>query len=178
MQKQKRDFPPDVAIEHPFDLESFLPYRIHQLALRLGYVGEGTHGEAFNVLGSDKQALKVREWRLMVLVACLGPLTNSEIAELGGMEPATVSRAAKSLTEAKLVMSRRDSVDKRKTVITLTKSGARLFDQLSEFRQQQVAKIESCLTPTERQSFYRLLNKLDKHARLHAKPSEDSSIWG
>ena len=176
---KKRAFPPGVEINHPFDLEFFLPYRIHRLAVKIGYVGQGTDGVSFSLLKQSGFDFKAREWRLIVSLACRGPLTNSEVANLASMETATVTRASKTLISHGLIRSKQTKSDKRKVLLSLTAKGAELFDSLSEARLRQVEALESCLTKQEIDAFYRILNKLDSQASSQEIDAEIPEVdWG
>lgn len=169
-------FPLDVVVENEIDLEFYLPYRIHHLALRIGFVGEGTGDDVFNEAGVSEDSLRVREWRLLLLLASRGPLSSSEIAAQSGMEKATVTRASKQMKLQGLIVSGVSPTDKRKSYMTLTKKGAALFDRLAIKRQKQVSVIESCLSDVERKTFYQLLNKLDAHLLEEIEKKHNSDI--
>lgn len=178
MKIQKKDLPLGVVVENAFDLEFYLPYRIHLLALRVGFVGEGTGGKAFDVNSADDELLRVREWRLLLLLASLGPMSSSEIADRSKMEKATVTRATKELRNQGLITAKASKSDGRKSYITLTQKGAELYDKLAEQRQRQVNAIESCLSKSEIETFYKILNKLDDHLMEQIQKSQATeSDW-
>lgn len=138
------------------DLDRFLPYRVHRLAARLGF------DDAFSSrLGAT---VRVREWRVMALLAALGPMSNTEIAALLDMDGATVSRAIASLTTQKLATSSNSKSDARRTISRLTALGVAVHDEMAPGRLRFAADVEKCLDAVERVALYALLDKLD--ARL------------
>ncbi len=176
MAGKKRNFPPGIEVKQAFDLNYFLPYRIHRLAVKIGFVGRGTDSQTFRVLKLDDGELKAREWRVLAMIACEGPLTNTEIAEQACMETATVTRASKALNEKGLIQTKQLNNDKRKSLICFTKEGAELFDNLSVARQKQMDAIQSCLSIEEKELFYRILDKIDNQMQAQISQSSPSEV--
>lgn len=138
------------------NLDRFLPYRIHRLAARLGFE------DAFSSrLGT---AVRVREWRVMALLAALGPMSSTEIASLLDMDAATVSRAIAALTSQKLAVSNSSKDDARRTITRLTPLGVTVHDEMAPSRVEFARSVEACLSAPEQVALYALLDKLD--ARL------------
>jgi len=159
--KRQRAVPKGVNVDSVINLARYLPFRIHRLAIRVGFVGEGTSGAAFDPATTNGDPLKVREWRIIVLLATCGPLANTEIAELAGMNAATISRAVTLLADRGYVVTRADPQDKRKTLMSLTPAGAKLFNAISPARMKFLQELESCLTPEELETFYSVLDKFE-----------------
>jgi DNA-binding MarR family transcriptional regulator len=135
------------------NLDRFLPYRIHRLAARLGF------DDSFSTrLGT---AVRVREWRVIALLAALGPMSSSEIASLLDMDAATVSRAIATLTTQKMAQSNSDKDDARRTITQLTALGATVHDEMAPSRVEFARSVEGCLSAPEQVALYALLDKLD-----------------
>src|SRR4051812_11321542 len=82
---KRRPFPPGVGVQNPMDMEHYLPYRIHLIATKIATP------PVMHL--SSGMAIRPREWRLLASLGAFGPVTNSEISRVVGMDAATISRA-------------------------------------------------------------------------------------
>lgn len=95
----------------------------------------------------------------------LGPLIMQDVATLTGLPKNSVSRGVKRLLERRLIAVRRDGTDRRRVNISLTPTGERLFDRLSETAGERRDRLLEPLSPAERAMLGELLMKMAEGAR-------------
>lgn len=167
MLREKRPHPSGIAVSKPFDLRRFLPYRIHVLAAKIATAPAVTLESGI--------LIRARDWRVIVCLGNFGPLTNSELADVIGMDSASITRAVQYLLEHSLVERRISKRDRRKQLIALTEEGARAHDTIAPMRQRAADAIERHLTAEEHEQLFNLLDKVDE-AYAHAE-AEDLDEW-
>lgn len=163
----RRNEPAGTKVIDPVDLQTYLPFRFHRLSVLLAKESS----ELVDHTGSSD--LKIRDWRLMVLLASLGPLTNREITELANMPAPTISRAMTSLTKLGFVVSGTDPDDKRKTVMSLTKEGGKIYNRLAKQRVKSAIKIGAMLSKEDREILIRIFDQIEQKI---LKSSNDKPI--
>lgn len=168
----RRNEPDGVEILHPIDLLRFLPFRFHRLSVKLA---SERSAQVDQSIGHD---LIVRDWRIMVLLANLGPLTNVEIASFANMNAATISRSIALLAKRDLVISQSDLQDRRRTVVSLTPLGAIVYNDYAQQRIQTVNDIEGLLPPEDQNALYRILDKLEERLFERAQLDTPAIDWG
>lgn len=168
MKVGSRRFPAGVSIQQTIDLQRFLPYRIHLLATKIA--------SPPTVSLEDGTLIRTRDWRVIVCLGAFGPLTNREIGNVVGMDAASITRAVQHLVDSGLVVTQVSRVDRRKQLISLTPKGALAHDSIAPHRKAASDKIESALTPKERELFYVLLDKLSQ--RIAELDTDDIDEWG
>ncbi len=134
------------------DLERFLPYRLSVLTNRVS-----------NAIARDYNArfgLSVAEWRAMAVLGRFGSASATDICARTEMDKVTVSRAAKSLLSCKLVRSRTDPCDRRRTIYVLTAAGRKIHDRIVPVALSHETDLLDTLTPREGEQLSRLLDKL------------------
>lgn len=97
------------------DLETHLPYRLARLSLR---IRNATTDRYVRDTG-----MSAREWRVLGMLGIVGSRTPSELAELTGMDRATISRALARLVKLDYVRRHRNRNDNRSRTIELTDAG-------------------------------------------------------
>jgi DNA-binding MarR family transcriptional regulator len=137
------------------DLRTFLPYRVHILSTYISNPGNRTT--------ADGDMIRPRDWRVLLQLAVRGPLTNSEIAAVVGMDGANVSRVVRYLADCGLVVSRPSSLDGRKQIVSLTAKGVAAHDALAPARFEEGLQMISCLSAEEQDQLFTMLDKLEAH---------------
>lgn len=105
-----------------FDLGRFLPYLLNQAA-------EVT-AEGFRRFYRDQYGMTRTQWRMMALLARLGPLTASRICEMSRLEKTKVSRAVAVMEERGWLLRGPVPGDRRRESLTLTEGGLAVFAEL------------------------------------------------
>lgn len=161
------------AVKCPLDLDTFLPYRIHNLGARMAKAGNTLAA----LIKDSGMPIAEREWRVLAVVGSCGGLTNSQVAEISGMDAATVTRAVKKLKQLNLVDTLSSKLDRRKALIILTQAGADFHDQVTPRRKITGDEIDACMSAQEKQTLLHLLNKLDEHLGHLAGEDSHGNEW-
>jgi DNA-binding MarR family transcriptional regulator len=165
MASERRRFPPGVEPREAISLREFLPYRIHHLASKVAMP------PPFAL--PDGRVVRAREWRIILQLAARGPLTNGELAELVGIDAATITRVVQHLGDLGLVTAKASTADRRKQIVSLTPAGADAHDLIAPGRRAAAEAMVACLDPSEREQFYHLLDKLEAHLSGLGAPTDD-----
>lgn len=143
-----------MPVVHP--TEQLLAHRLLVLSQRLN--------RGVEVLLEAQLALSVRQWRVLIYLANHAPDSIQAIADFCRYDKSQVSRAVSELIERKLLRSRPCPDDGRRSLISLTTAGRRVYEQgvpLSLARQKQLT---ATLTPEELKAFEQTLDKLTRQA--------------
>jgi DNA-binding MarR family transcriptional regulator len=134
-------------------LDEFVPYRLSIASNMVSDVIAGAYRSLFG--------LNVPEWRLITILAERGLITQFGLGAATRMDKVTVSRAAIALVERGLVKRSPNPEDKRSHLLSLTKEGRALYDQvapkalafeetmLAEFSKEEVRALMSMLLRLE-----------------------------
>lgn len=91
-------------------------------------------------------------------------LSQTELAEIVGIESPTLVRHLDRLSNEGLVVRRRDEVDRRVTRIELTDAGRALYERLAEVAEGLDAALRSLFTPEEEELLERMLIRITAYA--------------
>lgn len=103
-------------------------------------------------------------WRVLTIIGYYGPMSGTEVSKRASLEPAKVTRAVDLLAGKGYVLRRRDRNDRRKVVLSLSARGRRVYDAIEEIRYEMETELLSALTAGERETLYRVLDKLEARA--------------
>lgn len=84
-------------------------------------------------------------------LSCYGPLSQSALRALLLCDKANVTRLLDGMEADRLICRKKDTADARRTVVTLTDLGMRLWEKVSVAHQQYTAKRFQCLSTEEQQ---------------------------
>jgi len=84
------------------------------------------------------------------VIARLGPIRMSDLAEIEHVNPTMLSRVIAHLDEAGLVRRRTDAEDRRAALVEVTAAGRRTHDRLRAERGRLLAEGLGRLRPTDR----------------------------
>lgn len=133
------------------DLETFLPYRLANLASKMS--------EQFAPVYQQQSDLTVAQWRILFNLAQFGQSNAKVLCEQAAMDKSTVSRAIKALIDKHYVMSVVNPDDKRASLLKLSEQGLSLYQQLAP---SALAWEKSLLEVLSNAEYQTLLNCLDK----------------
>ncbi len=136
----------------PFDIKHFLPY---QLSI-LSNLVSGLIAEEYKA----RFGITVPEWRVIVVLANAGELTATDIAEATLMDKVRVTRTVQSLIKAKIASRRASKEDGRSTLLTLTKKGLAIYNEIIPLAKEAESKIMETLTPKDRKDLQRMIKKM------------------
>jgi DNA-binding MarR family transcriptional regulator len=134
-------------------LDEFLPYR-------LSFTSNLVSGKIAQVYQS-LFGLSIPEWRLIAVLAERPATTQQMIGALTGMDKVTVSRAAVALADRLLVDRTPHPEDKRSQLLSLTKTGTRLYAEVAPKAKEMEAAIFSVLSTEEQTTLQILLRRID-----------------
>ncbi len=95
----------------------------------------------FNEGIGRRHGLSLSDWRVMTVVGSHPGTTASEVCARTGMDKMSVSRAIAALARKRRVSRKPDPHDGRRTLLELSSSGQRLFDEIAagaRVREQQL----------------------------------------
>lgn len=104
-------------------LEKFLPYRLSVITNRIS--------GALSRHYADRFGIGIPEWRVIANLGRTPGLTANEVVERSAMDKVTVSRAVAALEQKGLLAREKDSVDKRKSRLTLSGKGQEVYAEIA-----------------------------------------------
>ncbi len=87
-----------------------------------------------------------------------GPLSQKDIQEQLGVQPATVSELISKLENKEFLIRERSESDRRVVMLTITDMGKKALEK--RLRETPASKVEICLDEEEQQQLLALLEKL------------------
>jgi DNA-binding MarR family transcriptional regulator len=143
---------PNIRLE----LEQRASYRFSRIA--------NQHTRYLAEMFSSQFGLTVNTWKILSIVGRYAPISGVEASQHSNLEPTKVTRAVDRLVEQGFVFRRPDPEDRRRIVLTLSTKGKRAFAETERIRQRMEAKFLEPLSPTELETLYVALDKLDRRA--------------
>ncbi|MFM9827932.1 MAG: MarR family winged helix-turn-helix transcriptional regulator [Sphingomonas sp.] len=137
-------------------LDKFLPYRLSIASNRVS----GAVATAYQALFG----LRIPEWRLIAIIAESDGMTQQALGRATEMDKVSVSRAAISLVERGLLVRRPNPEDQRSHLLSLTKSGALLYDSVAPKALELEARIFEGFSAEELEIFVAMLERVSKAA--------------
>lgn len=134
-------------------LEDFLPYRLSVLSNRVSH--------AISTIYVDRFGLSITEWRVMAVLGRFPGLCANEVAERTAMDKVAVSRAVARLVSAGRLGRETHGDDKRRSVLTLSDEGYRIYDAVAPTALAFEARLLEGFDQAERTALYGFLDRLD-----------------
>jgi DNA-binding MarR family transcriptional regulator len=147
------------------DPTQLLAYRVLTLSQLLN--------RGIEVIVDTHLGLSVRQWRVVLCIATLGPQSVQEIADFCRYDKSQVSRAVAELLEKNLVSTRPSATDGRRVQVRLTAAGRAKFKRgmpLSLARQERLA---SSLSRSQLETFDNALQTLIGQAEAMLEEAHD-----
>lgn len=145
--------PPGDAGHAVLALERFLPYRLSVLSNRISH--------AISSIYVDRFGLSVTEWRVMAVLGRFPGLSANQVAERTAMDKVAVSRAVARLISAGRLQRETHGNDRRRSVLTLSEDGYRIYDAVAPTALAFEARLLDGFDAEDRALLYRLLDRLD-----------------
>lgn len=143
--------------EPPFELETFIPFRLSVLSNFVSGSIATIYSERFNI--------SIMEWRVIAVLGNYQPLSANEICERTIMDKVQVSRAVSSLTKSGRVLRKTDKKDRRKSQLRLAAKGMKVYQQIIPLALERERQLLTPFNAKEIKEFDRLLSKLEVRAR-------------
>ena len=162
---QVRDALNEEPIERAIDFRRYVPAVISRVATKMTLSAQAYFQEHFGVT--------LLEWRVISFIVAEGPSSAYDIWTVGNMDKSAVSRALKALASRGLV-SIRDvpRSARRRMLVTLTRSGRRLHDDLFDEITTRHERLVGGLTRTQIESFIVVLEHLEGRIALMDRSSD------
>lgn len=137
-------------------LDDFLPYRLSLTSNRVSDAVASSYRALFG--------LRIAEWRLVAVVAEGQGLTQQALGVATRMDKVTVSRAAIALVERGLLDRRSNPADQRSHLLSLTRAGRALYDEVAPKALEMEARLFAGFTAAERAAFRDMLDRAEAAA--------------
>ncbi|KGQ20074.1 Transcriptional regulator, MarR family [Lysobacter dokdonensis DS-58] len=134
------------------DLDRFLPYRMSVLSNRIS--------QAIAKLYQARFGFGITEWRVIAVLGRYPALSANAVAERTAMDKVAVSRAVAHLLERHLITREMHGDDRRRSVLTLSEAGYRIYDEIVPLALGRERKLLATLDADERRQLERILDKL------------------
>src|ERR1700722_3220332 len=117
-------------------------------------------GEALRSLDVLDSAVTLPQFRLLAVLADLGPVASGRAARTLGLDPSTVTRLADRMVAAGHVARGTDPQHRGVVALELTASGRDLVAAADAWRRQELARILARLAPAEQRALTTALGRL------------------
>ncbi len=157
MSDSSLDTAPAAADQPALRLEAFLPYRLN--------VCSALVTQALSRIYAERYRMGVPEWRVLVTLGEIGPMTAKAIGLHSHMHKTKVSRAVALLERRRLVSRRANRADRREAFLSLTPAGRAVFEELAPAALAFVAELLDGVTEADRTVLDRTLTKLIERSK-------------
>lgn len=124
-------------MSEPFDLESFLPYRLNRAAelISLSFAKEY----------KSRYQMTRPEWRTLAALGSVGRMTATEVGVHSHMHKTKVSRAVHTLEQRRWLKRTEDGADRRVEHLELTPLGQNSYLEIADIARAYQASLEQSL---------------------------------
>jgi DNA-binding MarR family transcriptional regulator len=105
-------------------------------------------------------AVSLPQFRVLAMLASLGPARSARVAAGLGLEPSTVTRLVDRLVAAGHVTRDMDPSNRSAVILRLTGSGQRIVDDVAAWRHRELCRIFLRLEPADRKTLTASLGRL------------------
>lgn len=135
------------------------------LTFRLARLTQAVNAQATEIL-ERLGPIGLSDWRVLAIIAGGGAQSARDIVMQTGFDAAQVSRALRHLEDDGLVLTVRDSADRRMRPVRLTARGQALYDRLVPIMQRRQEALLNALSPEERLAIFGIIDKLQDAAAM------------
>ncbi len=135
-----------------FDLGDFLPYALNQAAEATSLAFQRHYKERYGMLRT--------EWRVLFHLGRYGAMTAKAICDRASLHKTKVSRAVRALERKRFLCREVLEDDRRQEVLSLTRLGQGVYDDLFKVAMAYDAELGTHFTPEERAVLRRCLKKI------------------
>jgi DNA-binding MarR family transcriptional regulator len=147
-----------VASIGPYEAGQVLAGAGSRTGFALSILGEGFQRHVRRVLAQHK--LKPRQLRILDLLADRGPIGQRELAELMGVDHSVLVNLLNPLEAERLVKRERDTVDRRRHVVSIAAAGRRRLAKADQAFRDAEDAFFGPLNADEREQLQALLARL------------------
>lgn len=121
----------------PFDLESFLPYRLNRAAELISLSFSREYKQRFQMTRP--------EWRALAALGSVGRMTATDIGVHSNMHKTKVSRAVHALEERRWLRRQENETDRRVEHLELTAQGQKAYREIADLARAYQVSLEKVL---------------------------------
>jgi DNA-binding MarR family transcriptional regulator len=116
---------------------------------------------SLDVLGG---AVTLPQYRVLAVLADLGPVRSARVADALGLEPSTITRSIDRLASAGHVQRAADPVNRSAVTLRLTSTGRAVVSQVAAWREAELRRMLLPLEPGDRSAMTRALARMINEA--------------
>jgi len=135
-----------------FELKNFLPYKLSILSQSVSGLIATEYESKFG--------LSMNQWRCLVIINSSQPITAQVISDLTLLDKMTISRTVRVLKTRQLVQTETSEKDARHRLLSLTKSGKQIYDEVIPIAKNYESRLLASLTPNEQHTLEVVMTKL------------------
>jgi DNA-binding MarR family transcriptional regulator len=117
-------------------------------------------GVALRSIDVPGQAVSLPQFRLLAVLADLGPTRSGRVARALDLEPSTITRLADRLVASGHVTRQGDPLHRGVVTLALTDRGTELVEQVAQWRRAELGRIAARLGPDDRAVATRALRRM------------------
>ena len=134
------------------ELSHFLPYLLNQAAEVVSQDFQPNYKNRYGMLRT--------EWRVLFHLGRLGEMTATQICDQAALHKTKVSRAVVALEAKRFVKRHKVEADRRSELLSLSKSGRVVFEDLSRAAIDYEKRLERSLSKSEVDRLKAILGKI------------------
>ncbi len=120
----------------------------------------------------SKCGVTMTEWRVLVMLKTIGPMTARKICELTKMDKGNVSRAVKKLIADKRVSETPDPEDRRAVILNLTTKGRKKYLEVRRYSDERENRLSAAVGQDNREIFEEIIGRLKTESERMLKELE------
>lgn len=124
---------------------------------------------------AHRHQISLNEWRALVVLASRPGAAATDIAEHSGLDKMTVSRTIAALERDGRLVKQADPADARRTLLTLTRAGERLFATIAVTAAQREVQLFAGLAAADHARLGAILERLIAALNAAAAPQAGAS---
>lgn len=132
-----------------------------RVSFRLQRIGTLLTTQVVSLL-KQSGGLTLNQWRILSFLNERKSGSAYELAKMGHIDKATMSRAAAELEKKGLISSQVSASDRRLSVLKLTEEGGQMIERIEPLMAQRQAELIGAISEDDRESLFRILDELEK----------------
>lgn len=145
-----------ISEESLLTLERYLPYRLSILSNKVSSLIAESYNQQFG--------LSITEWRIMAVLGEYSGISADEVSIKTQIEKSLISRAISKLLSRKLINRTISVEDKRRSELTLSEIGYKVYEQIVPMSLDYEKQLLSCLNQEQQEQLSATIETLYNHA--------------
>lgn len=145
-----------ISDESLLTLERYLPYRLSILSNKVSSLIAESYNQQFG--------LSITEWRIMAVLGEYSGISADEVSIKTQIEKSLISRAISKLLSRKLINRTISVEDKRRSELTLSEIGYKVYEQIVPMSLDYEKQLLSCLNQEQQEQLSSIIETLYDHA--------------